>query len=171
MLPGSIRWVATALLFGVAHVGGAQSTRNAIAPATETLDNWIVLQYRGAQLMHDSSGGAATVVRDAPLPRIEQVRDVRGDTLIGVHFAVRPAAPAFAVAGQARLAVPTGAITSTTGRVAARRLFRAPRVPGAAHDIPSQWRYGWAYVVVLPSRRETLPAQATRGWLLVDTGR
>lgn len=137
----------------------------------ETLDQWIVQQYRGSQLLHDSSGGATTVVRDAPLPRVEHVRDARGDTIIGIHFALRPSAPAFGVNGTARLAVPTGAITNTTGRVVARRLFRAPRVPGASNDDPLSWRYGWAYIVVLPRKRDALPAQATRGWLLVETGR
>lgn len=138
------------------------------AADTPPLDAWIVLQYRGAQLLPDSIGGDRTVATDAPLPRVEHVRDVRGDSLVGVHFASRAAAPALTAGGAARLAVPTGAITELAGRVVARRLFRAPRVPGADTDDSTDWRYGWAYLVVLPRNRDALPAQATRGWLLID---
>ncbi len=145
-------------------------TKRSESRSPDLLDRWIVQHYRGAQLLPDSSGGAATVVRDAPLPRVEYVHDSKGDTLVGIHFASRPSAPLFGVASTAKLAVPTGAITTTSGKVVARRLFRAPRVPNASMSDSTKWRYGWAYVVVLPRQRDMLPAQAMRGWLLVLTG-
>lgn len=134
----------------------------------QMLDAWIVHQYRGAQLLTDSSAGERTIAADTPIPRVEHVRDSRGDSIVGVHFSARAVSPSLALAGTVRLAVPSGTVTNTTGKVVARRLFRAPRIPGAAGNSPTAWRYGWAYLVVLPRQRDRLPALATRGWLLLD---
>ena len=138
------------------------------ATVEQMLDSWIVTQYRGAQLLSDSSAGERTIAADTPIPRVEHVRDSRGDSIVGVHFSARAVSPSLSVAGTVRLAVPSGTVTNTTGKVVARRLFRAPRVPGASKDNAALWRYGWAYLVVLPRERDQLPALATRGWLLLD---
>jgi hypothetical protein len=132
------------------------------------LDSWIVQQYRGAQLLPDSAAGERSIAADTPIPRVEHVRDSRGDSIVGVHFSARAVPPSLALSSAVRLAVPSGTITNTTGKVVVRRLFRAPRVPGASNGDATDWRYGWAYLVVLPRERDRLPALATRGWLLID---
>jgi hypothetical protein len=146
----------------------ARASSSASSSIRESLDSWIVTRYRGAQLLDDSSGIDSTDAPGTLVPRIEHVRDAKGDTLVGLHFSMRAIAPALSMPGRVRLAVPSGAATGVTGTVIARRLFRAPRVPGAQATNASAWRYGWAYLVALPRQRDPLPAFATRGWLVLD---
>ena len=168
---GIVVGIALMLMFqGAANAQRPRQSSSARAEATGLLDRFIVARYRGAQLLADSSAGVQSVI-DAPLPRVEYVQDTRGDTLVGIHFTASAVPPSLQVGRIARLAVPTGAITNVEGRVVARRLFRAPRIPNAPTDSADAWRYGWAYVVTLPRRRDALPAKATRGWLLVDSAR
>jgi hypothetical protein len=153
------------------EAGAQQRTDTAVrvnATGMRILDEWIVLRFRGSQLLEDSSGSRLSLATDAPLPRVESILGARGDTVIALHFAPRPASAALQVPGTARMAVPTGAITPTSGRVVARRPFRAPRTPAPDDGTRSDWRYGWAYLVVLPADREPMPPTAMRGWLLLD---
>ena len=173
VLASTLPIVVTALVTGATLAATnveaqARARSSSGASIGEALDGWIVTRYRGAQLLEDSSAARVTVLADAPVPRVEHVRDAKGDSLVGVHFSERIVAPSLTQSSDVRLAVPSGAVTSMTGRVVARRLFRAPRVPAATNNTPSSWRYGWAYLVVLPRQRDALPAQAMRGWLLVD---
>ncbi len=156
---------------------GAQSrealSRAAPSREADPLDVWIVTHYRSAHLLADSSVTAsqsatpAAVTPSGPLPRIESVRGGRAsDTLLAVHFGARQTAPVLSVASRPRLVGPNGTIAPLTARVALRRSFRAPRVPGADPAKEDQWRYGWAYLVVLPHDDER-PAGRYHSWLLM----
>jgi len=137
------------------------------------LDRWIVLRYRGAQLMPDSvpaPGAASTqVARVSAAPRIEQTRGgATRDTLWAVHFAAGPELAGLAVGTRTTLTGPTGTMTPVVARVVARRPFRAPRSPGSALRPDSSWRHAWAYLVVMPHLKQTAISRY-RGWLLVET--
>lgn len=90
------------------------------------------------------------------------------DTLLAVHFSAVWAAPALGKSATVYLTGPTGTITSRTARIVERRAFRAPRTPGPSTLRPdSNWRYGWAYLAVVPHDPRR-PASRFRGWLLLD---
>lgn len=144
-------------------------TGDAEAQGRETapLDAWIVTRYRSAHFLVDSMATSVSLTPSGPLPRIESVRSGRtSDTLLAVHFGVRETAPVMPVSSRVRLVGPNGTIVPLTARVAERRLFRAPRIPDADPAIDAQWRYGWAYLVVLP-HDDDRPAGRYRSWLLL----
>jgi len=72
------------------------------------------------------------------------------------------------IPSRARLVGANGTMATVTGRVLQRRLFRAPRVPGADPGGEEQWRYGWAYLVVVP-HGDNWPVGRYRSWLLQPT--
>lgn len=161
----SVIWSAVrSLLVSTVVLSGAGEP-----PATDRLDAWIVTRYRGTQLFPDAEFTATSLATSGPRPRIEaSIEGSRTDTLIAVHFSAMWAAPALAKTARAQLAGPTGAVTPLTVRIVGRRAFRAPRTPGPSTLRPdSNWRYGWAYLAVVPhdSRR---PASRLRGWLLLE---
>ncbi len=134
-----------------------------------SLDTWIVVRLRGAQLLPDSEPVVRSVATDAVLPHIESVRDgVRSDTLFALQYAERPGVAALASSGGVRLVGPTGTITPIAGRVIARRPFRALRAPTANHNEERDWRYGWAYLITVP-RVGRSSSTVFRGWMVVDT--
>ena len=143
----------------------------AIAAATAVLDRWIVKRYRGVGLLPDTANAAPSLATTRTPPRIESVGEgEQQDSLWAVHFNVDDLTPAFAVNATVRLTGPTGTVTTLAGRVAARRPFRAPRVPGASPEKDSNWREGWAYLVVLPHDASRHVARY-RGWLLLTAPR
>ena len=148
---------------------GAVAAAAGIAPATDPLDAWIVTRYRGAQLFPDAAFTVTSPSRSGPRPRIEAaIAGARSDTILAVHFSAMWTAPALAPTARAQLAGPTGTITPLTVRIVGRRAFRAPRTPGPSTlRLDSNWRYGWAYLAVVPhdSRR---PVARLRGWLLLE---
>jgi hypothetical protein len=158
-------------------LGGALAVAMAFAPlvatawagASSVLDAWVVTRYRGTQLFPDAEFTATSLVASGPRPRIEAERPGgRFDTLLAVHFSARWAAPALGKSATVYLTGPTGTMTSLKARIVERRAFRAPRTPGPSTLRPdSNWRYGWAYLAVVPhdARR---PASRFRGWLLLD---
>lgn len=153
--------LAVGLLFAL--TGGVEAQRRETAP----LDAWIVTRYRSAHFLVDSMATSASLTPSGPLPRIESVRSGRtSDTLLAVHFGVRETAPVMPISSRVRLVGPNGTIVPLTARVTERRLFRAPRVPDADPAIDAQWRYGWAYLVVLP-HDDDRPAGRYRSWLLM----
>lgn len=150
--------VACALLVGSAWAAGSS-----------VLDSWVVTRYRGTQLFPDAEFTATSLATSGPRPRIEAVRTGgRMDTLLAVHFSAMWAAPALGRSATVYLTGPSGTMTPLTARIVERRAFRAPRTPGPSTLRPdSNWRYGWAYLAVVPhdARR---PASRFRGWLLLD---
>ena len=140
------------------------------------LDVWIVERFRNAGLLPDSTADNAAGNRGASLARIESARaGSTTDTLFALHFAPNPTGGAFSTGQAVRLAGPTGTIAPLVGTVLARRAFRAPRVPGANGNIAggnaandALWRYGWAYLVSLPTSGRGTPPATFRGWLLLD---
>lgn len=138
-------------------------------PPTDALDAWIVTRYAGAQLFPDAEFTATSLADSGPRPRVEAtMAGGRSDTVIAVHFSTMWASPALANAGRAQLSAPTGIVPPLTVRILGRRAFRAPRTPGPSTLRPdSNWRYGWAYLAVVPHdpRRSVT---RLRGWLLLD---
>ncbi len=133
----------------------------------QLLDRWIVTKFHGAQLLVDSVRVAKSGGANGPFPRVEVVRAAAtGDTVIAMHFAPTVASPALRATGVVRLADASGAMTALSARVLARRMFRAPRIPGASAD--SAWRVGWAYVAVVQSAPRAARMRPERSWLLVD---
>jgi hypothetical protein len=141
----------------------------ALPPASDRLDAWIVTRFRGAQLFPDAEFTATSLALTGPRPRIEgTMAGVRSDTVVAVHFSGRWAAPALGTTARVPLADPTGSIMPLTARIIGRRAFRAPRTPGPSTLRPdSNWRYGWAYLAVIPHDAQR-PVTRLRGWLLLD---
>ncbi|MES2522412.1 MAG: hypothetical protein V4617_06930 [Gemmatimonadota bacterium] len=136
--------------------------------AMGSLDRWIVERYRGAQLLADSLSVPRSVTPDAVLPRVETVRGgTAADTLLALHFSPRAGSAALLSGSVVRIAGSTGTITPMSATVLARRPFRAPRLPMAKANA-DDWRYGWAYLVILPKAGRALSATTFRGWLLLD---
>ena len=134
-----------------------------------SLDTWIVVRLRGAQLFPDSEPVVRSVATDAVLPHIESVRDgQRFDSLFALQYSERPGVAALAASGAVRLVGPTGTIMPIAGRVIARRPFRALRAPTANHNEERDWRYGWAYLIAVPKTGRSSSA-VFRGWMVVDT--
>jgi hypothetical protein len=160
----------TALLFAGAAFAGALVFGAAIAaPPSDRLDAWIVSRYRGAQLFPDAEFTATSLATSGPRPRVEAtIPGARSDTLIAVHFSAMWAAPAIEKTARAQLVGPTGTVTPLTVRIVGRRAFRAPRTPGPSTLRPdSNWRYGWAYLAVVPHDSQR-PVSRLRGWLLLE---
>ncbi|WP_411282285.1 hypothetical protein [Gemmatimonas sp.] len=147
------------------------------AQTASALDTWLVSRFQGTQLLTDSMPTTASVAAESALPRVEGTRAGRSaDTLYALHFGTRLGTPALAVNAIVQLTGPTGTITPLTGRVIARRPFRAPRRPGAPSSADAAWRYGWSYHVVMPHRAKGngngsiakgVPVARYRGWLLL----
>lgn len=136
------------------------------------LDRWLISRYRGAQLLPDSVGGQRLVAAYASISRVESVvNGGRYDTLFAVHFAEHASGPALSAAGSARLVAPTGSASGVLARIVARRPFRAPRSPLARNHNESDWRYGWAYLTVVPRTGRVTPAATFRGWLMLEASR
>lgn len=157
---------------GFAGVAAAQrgSTRSP-AEQLETadpLDVWIVTRYRAANLLSDSAVTTGSLAsNNGPLPRIESVRGGRDmDTLMAVQMDANKGPPMMPVSSRARLVTTNGIAVPVTVRVIQRRPFRAPRIPDADPLTERQWRYGWAYLVVLP-HDDKRPTARYRGWLLL----
>lgn len=163
-VPSGALAAAFASLAGCALLAGS-----VWAGVSSVLDAWVVIRYRGAQLFPDAEFTAASLATRGPRPRIEVVRPGgRVDTLLAVHFSAVWAAPALGKSATVYLTGPTGTITSRTARIVERRAFRAPRTPGPSTLRPdSNWRYGWAYLAVVPHDPRR-PASRFRGWLLLD---
>lgn len=138
--------------------------------ASQSLDRWVSLRYRGAHLMPDTASVLPSLVSTGTPPRIETIHAGSvSDTLWVVHFTSGGQGPTFAVPSAVRLTSPTGTVTPLTARVVARRPFRAPRVPNGPSgrlDDEDSWRPGWAYLAVLP-HQATRNAARYRGWLLL----
>lgn len=139
-------------------------------PPSDRLDAWIVTRYQGTQLFPDAEFTATSLATTGPRPRVEAtIEGVAADTIVAVHFSAMWAAPALGKNARVQLAGPTGTITPLTARIIGRRAFRAPRTPGPSTLRPdSNWRYGWAYLAVIPhdGRR---PLSRLRGWLLLES--
>ena len=156
-----------------APVKAAMTAQDSVATRNmQRLDRWLISRYRGAQLLPDSVGGQRSVAADASISRVESIATGgRFDTLFAVHFAEHASAPALSAEGSARLVAPTGSASSVLARIVARRPFRAPRSPLARNSNEGDWRYGWAYLTVLPKVGRTTPAATFRGWLMLEAGR
>lgn len=137
---------------------------------SDRLDAWVVTRYRGAQLFPDAEFTATSLATSGPRPRVESTyRGGRTDTLVAVHFSAMWAAPALGKTARVQLVGPTGTVTPLTARIIGRRAFRAPRTPGPSTLRPdSNWRYGWAYLAVIP-HDDRQPVARLRGWLLLDS--
>ncbi len=172
--------LAVVVLFGSRSTVACAQSAPARLAGLFALDGWLASRYRELQLLPDTSKSTRSIAADAPLPHVESVVDVatgaagspesrRRDTLYAVHFGTRRDMPALRVGTRVRLTAPSGAITSTTADVVARRPFRAPRRPGTAAVAPNDaWRYGWAYLALVPRGARSTSSVMYRGWLLLD---
>lgn len=163
--------MAAGLLLAVSRTGAQSSPAAARrAPASSVLDGWIVTRYRGAQLVPEAGWAPSTLASASARPRVETIREGRGtsDTLVAVHFAPLWAAPSLAIGAQAQLVGPAGTITPLPVRIVERRAFRAPRMPGGlSARADSSWRYGWAYLALVP-HTDRRPTARYRGWILTQ---
>ena len=172
--------LAVVVLFGISSTVARAQTAPTRLAGLFALDGWLASRYRELQLLPDSSKSTRSIAADAPVPHVESVVDVatsaadspesrQRDTLYAVHFGTRREMPALRVGTRVRLTAPSGAITSTTADIVARRPFRAPRRPGTAASASDiAWRYGWAYLALVPRRARTTSSMMYRGWLLLD---
>lgn len=171
------RWLVCAVWVGL--VGGgpgvcvaqplsAQARPRETGRGSDRLDAWIVTRYRGAQLFPDAEFTAVSLANSGPRPRVETTAaGSRTDTLLAVHFSAVWAAPALGRTARVQLAGPNGTIMPSTARIIGRRAFRAPRTPGPSTLRPdSNWRYGWAYLAVVP-HDDRRAVSKLRGWLLL----
>jgi hypothetical protein len=159
--------LAMCVVLGLATpVSGAHAQ---LSPALTSLDEWVVMRFRGAGLLPDSGAQVASVVPHADAPRIDGVRSAaRRDTLVAVHFDTVFWRPTLAVGANVRFADPSGEIAAIGGRVTARRAFRAPRKAGARPGNAADWRIGWAYLVAMPIRTANAAPSGFSGWSLVE---
>ncbi|MEP6836146.1 MAG: S41 family peptidase [Gemmatimonas sp.] len=140
-----------------------------VSPTLSALDLWIVQRYKMARLLPDS--GARTTVTASPIgaPRVESARTVgRRDTVVALQFATTYGRAALGTTATIQLADPSGAVSSVTGRITARRAFRTPRVAGARDSVKDEWRVGWAYLVALPSRVANASPSGFNGWAVEE---
>lgn len=138
--------------------------------STHALDAWLVSRYQQLQLLPDTLPGREAAGEELP-PRVESTADApAGDTLFAVQFRTRRELSSLRPGTPIQLTGPSGAITTLTADVIARRAFRAPRKPGADTSTVGGWRYGWAYLAVVRSRYAATSASEFRGWLLLDAG-
>ncbi len=150
-----------------------------------TIDAWLVARYRGVQLLPDSVidgahvGATAAVaavaderaatITDAAYARVESViATAPADTLLALQFGAQTGRAPLASGATVRLSGPTGAISTATGRILARRAFRTTSTPGAARADDAAWRYGWAYVAVVPRDGKVVAGSGLRSWLLLE---
>lgn len=163
------RWLAFSCLAGTS-LAGAAAPLAAQKAGSDRLDAWIVSRFRGAQLFPDAEFTAISLATSGPRPRVEGTyTGERTDTLVAVHFSAMWAAPALGKSARVQLAGATGTVTPLVARIIGRRAFRAPRTPGPSTLRPdSNWRYGWAYLAVIP-HDDGRPVSRLRGWLLLDS--
>jgi hypothetical protein len=161
--------------------------------AMRTVDTWLVARFRGVQLLPDSvvdvadatgagSAGDAAVaagnpVSDAAYARVESVfATPMADTLLALQFGAQTGRAPLTSGATVRLSGPTGAISATTARIVARRAFRVASRPVVSPSDNSAWRYGWAYVAVVPIGAKSGPGTGAgvrsgfRSWLLLEPG-
>jgi len=143
----------------------AQRWPTVTTQARTALDSWLVTRFRDAQLLDDSV--AVRPSGAVRFPRVESVRAGASDTLYAVHFGGPDDVSALRVASLVRLSGPSGAMTTHSARILARRAFRAPGALSANASSPESWRYGWSYVAVVTRGRRPAQASGFRGWLLV----
>ncbi len=157
------------LLCVLTLVASARETRAQNASELASLDMWIVQRYRGAQLLPDTTGRAATTITQAGAPRVESARSPnRRDTVVALHFSATAWRPLLPTAAAVQFADPSGAMSTIAGRVTARRAFRAPRIAGAKDGTNADWRFGWAYLVAIPSRTANAAGSGLSGWAVVE---
>lgn len=154
--------------------------------AMRTIDNWLVARYRGVELLPDSvvdgadNDGTANKEKtstgaDAAYPRVESViATALTDTLLALQFGAQTGRAPFASGATVRMSGPTGAISSATARIVARRAFRVASKPLVSHANDSAWRYGWAYVAVVSRSARTTGGVVVgggfRNWMLMEGG-
>lgn len=136
-------------------------------PQVDPLDAWIVTRYRGAQLLTDTAKASVALPSSMAYPRVEST--AKGevlDSLYAVSFSPSPEPLPFALPTRLRLMSASGTVLKGTVRIAAHRMFRAPRKPGALSNEERQWRYGHAYLIVIPHQSKR-PVARLQGWFLI----
>lgn len=141
-----------------------------VSPALSSLDLWIVQRYKTAQLLPDSGVRVTPLSRQAGAPRVESARIAgRRDTVVALQFGPNYWRAGLGAASSVQLADPAGVVSTVTGRIAARRAFRTPRVAGARDSVKGDWRVGWAYLVAIPARSANASPSGFNGWAVVET--
>ncbi|MEP6763651.1 MAG: hypothetical protein ABJB66_05025 [Gemmatimonadaceae bacterium] len=145
------------------------SAHVAISPSLQSLDQWIVMRFRDVQLLPDSSErGSASSVSDLGAPRIEASRNAgKHDTVVAVHYSPTFWRPTLTAGAKILLADPAGVVSAITGKIAARRAFRAPRISGARDTVGAEWRIGWAYLIAIPARMANAAPAGFDGWAIL----
>ena len=156
----------------------AQSKRSArigqlrmpVSAALQSLDEWVVLRFRGVQLLPDSSERGSASPTQSNAPRVEATRNLtHRDTIVALQFGAEFWRPSLGVGANVQLADPAGAISNISGRITARRAFRAPRKPGARDNKQDDWRIGWAYLVTIPIRSANAAPAGFDGWSVIQS--
>lgn len=139
--------------------------RDRFASGGQLLETWLVRRFGGAEFVPDSMQRTSASSVRTPMPRVVDIMGARSDTVIALQFVADSAAPALFSGGVAQLVDPVGGNTSVTARVLAWRMYRVPRA--ISPDGVEGWRYGWAYLAVLPPQSRNAAARiSVRGWML-----
>ncbi len=137
--------------------------------AVQQLVAYTSQRFRSALYDLDSTA-LSSVVRRGAAPRIDARLSRRAsvqDTVVALHFATAPLRPAYPASATVNLADPSGVTTPLAAQVVARVAFRAPGTAWADSTRTSGWRYGWAYLVVLPKVTAQAHNAAFAGWQVV----
>ena len=145
-----------------------------LSPAQLSLDEWIIKRFRNAALLPDSASHSTATVASSlaargSAPTVDGLRTAEHrDTVVALYFDTAQGKPAFNTASNVRFVDPAGEVTLITGRVTARRAFRAPRTANARGSNAEDWRIGWAYLVALPLKTAVAATNGMNGWSLVE---
>ena len=128
---------------------------------------WTERRYRERQVSDATQTDSAA--RTRPPARIDgRLRAAVRDTVVAVPFAGSPFHPAYPTGGLVHLADPSGVTTPIAATVVARLPFSAPSVPAADPARATDWRHGWAYLVVHSSRAGEAHPGGYDGWRVVS---
>jgi len=128
---------------------------------------WTERRFVGRRLDGVATGTAASTSR--PPARIDgRLRAGVRDTIVALHFASGPFEASHQVGRAVMLADASGVTTPLAATVVARLPFRAPVAPSPNAFRQGDWRYGWAYLVVLPPESAAAHPGGFAGWRIVS---
>jgi hypothetical protein len=140
-----------------------------LSTAQLSLDQWVLQRFRGAVLLPDSNVRIESLIAHSGAPIVDGSRSgERRDTLVALHFDSVGWKPTVSEGSNVHFVDPSGEISQITGRITARRAFRAPRTANPRTQNAGDWRIGWAYLVALPAKTANAATSGFNGWALVE---